>query len=83
MSDRTPSSSVLLDARELAAMCSVSKPSIWRWLAEGRLPEPIRLTSQCLRWRRRTGDPATGVEDWIEAGCPSLTKQQPLDDSGA
>ena len=58
--------SVLIDAAELARMLSVSKPTIWRWLSEGRLPEPIRLTSQCLRWKRDV------VLSWIEAGCPSI-----------
>ena len=56
--------SVLIDAAELARMLSVSKPTIWRWLSEGRLLEPIRLTAQCLRWRR------DAVLAWIDAGCP-------------
>lgn len=61
---KTETISALIDAKELAELLSVSKPSIWRWLSEGRLPEPIRLTAQCLRWRRDQ------VNDWIKAGCP-------------
>ena len=54
----------LIDAAELARRLSVSRASIWRWIADSRLPEPIRLTSQCLRWR------ADAITEWIERGCP-------------
>ncbi|MBC7815332.1 MAG: hypothetical protein IAG10_00365 [Planctomycetaceae bacterium] len=62
--------SALLDAAELARMLSVSKPTIWR--IRDKLPPCIALTSQCIRWRRRTGNPATGIEDWLDAGCPVI-----------
>lgn len=70
MRDASQVPSALIDAAELARMLSVSKPTIWR--IRDKLPPCIALTSQCIRWRRRTGNPATGVEDWIDAGCPSL-----------
>ena len=56
--------SLLIDSGELARLLDVSKQSLWRWLEEGRLVEPIRFTSQSLRWRREV------VIAWIEAGCP-------------
>lgn len=68
----TNAASVLIDARELARMLSVSKPTIWRMKEAGKLPKEISLTAQCVRWRLRTGDAATGVLDWIDAGCPSI-----------
>lgn len=74
MRDATLIPSVLIDAAELARMLSASKPTIWRM--RDKLPPSIALTSQCIRWRRRTGNPATGVEDWIEAGCPSFATPQ-------
>ena len=61
--------SVLIDAAELARMLSVSKPSLWRWLSEKKILEPIRLSSQCLRWRRDS------VLAWIDAGCPPIDAQ--------
>ena len=67
--------SALIDAAELARLLSVSKPTIWRMRDAGKLPAEIALTSQCIRWRRHTGNPATGVEDWIDAGCPALNEQ--------
>ncbi len=68
--------SVLIDATELARMLAISKPSVWRWLSESRLPEPIRLTSQCLRWRR------DAVLEWIDAGCPAINEQRPASTNG-
>ena len=61
--------SLLIDAAELARMLSVSKPSIWRWMAEGKLPPPIRITAQCLRWNREA------VLTWITADCPAPTTE--------
>lgn len=63
MRDASLIPSVLIDARELSAMLSVSKPSIWRWKEAGKLPPAIALTSQCIRWRR------SDVEAWL-AGFP-------------
>ena len=60
----TARSSVMIDVRTLARdYLAVSVPTCWRMLASGRLIEPLRLTSQTLRWRR------ADVESWISAGC--------------
>ncbi len=72
MRDATLLPPALIDAAEFARLLSVSKPTIWRMRDDDKLPSAIALTSQCIRWRRRTGNPVTGVEDWIDAGCPSL-----------
>lgn len=68
--------SVLIDAAELARMLAVSKPTIWRMKEANKLPKEIALSAQCVRWRLRTGDPTTGVLDWIDIGCPPLNEQQ-------
>lgn len=57
--------SALLDASELARLLCISKATLWRLRENGKLPPPIALTSQCLRWRR------DDVEAWIARGCPS------------
>ena len=54
----------LIDARELARLLSVSKPTVLRMRDDGKLPPSISLTSQCVRWRR------SAVLTWIDAGCP-------------
>ena len=70
----TTPASLLIDAAELARMLSVSKPTIWRMLSAQRAPEPLRLTAQCLRWRR------SDVEAWLAAGCPA--QQRPTGTNG-
>lgn len=37
--------------RDLADRYAVSRASIWRWSASGRLPRPIQLSPGCTRWR--------------------------------
>ena len=66
ISPASPRESVLIDAAEFARMLSVSKPTLWRMLSAQQINEPIRLTSQVLRWRRDS------VLAWINAGCPPL-----------
>lgn len=56
---------VLIDARELARMLSVSVPTVWRMRQSLRIPEPLKLTSQTVRWRR------SDIDSWLAAGCSS------------
>ena len=66
MRDASLVPSALIDARELAAMLAISVPTVWRMRESGRLPEPLRLTAQCVRWRR------ADIDSWLTAGCPSI-----------
>jgi predicted DNA-binding transcriptional regulator AlpA len=55
---------LLVDAREAAALCGVSRA---HWLAlnsSGRVPMPVRLGRRVL-W------PVAELTAWIEAGCPA------------
>jgi len=63
---------LLLTAKDIAALCGVSVRTVWEWRAAGRLPAPIRL-GRLIRWRRKD------IEDWIEAGCPDMSKADRLD----
>jgi prophage regulatory protein len=40
-----------LSDRQTAGRYSVSRPTIWRWVGEGRFPKPIKLSPGCSRWR--------------------------------
>jgi len=35
----------------LAKYFEVSRATIWRWTQEGRLPQPIKLSPGCTRWK--------------------------------
>lgn len=36
---------------QLAEFFGVSRATIWRWTKEGRLPQPVRISAGCTRWR--------------------------------
>ena len=38
-------------ARELAQIFRIDIRTLRRWVATGKIPEPIRYSRQCLRWR--------------------------------
>ena len=39
-----------VDVKVVALMTGRSIPSVWRDVAQGRLPQPRRLTPRCSRW---------------------------------
>jgi len=45
------SSTTYLSIRDVARRYSISRRSVWRWTSRGLLPQPYRLTEQCVRWR--------------------------------
>ena len=51
--DKIPKSSPSIYAqdKDLASRYSVTRGTIWRWAAEGRIPQPLKLTPGCARWR--------------------------------
>ncbi len=62
-----------IDIFELMDCLRVSRTTIKRWNSNGSMPEGIRIGPRLVRWERAV------IEEWIEAGCPSLgtaTKRQ-------
>ena len=59
----------LIDVVELAKITALSKPTLWRNNEHGIIPRGRKI-GRSVRWVLRTGDPMTGILDWIEAGCP-------------
>lgn len=41
-----------LSDRQVAAIFSVSRSTVWRWAHDGHLPRPRKIGPQCVRWRR-------------------------------
>jgi len=64
----------LMDVQAVAALLSVSTRTVRRLADSGQMPRPVKLGS-LVRWRAETGDPFTGVRDWIDAGCPSCRRR--------
>ena len=44
-------SAKLLTARETAKVLAISKRQLWRLVATGVLPKPVRLARRTTRWR--------------------------------
>jgi predicted DNA-binding transcriptional regulator AlpA len=61
----------LVDIKTVARMCDCSPSTIRRLADSGHMPKPLKV-HRLSRWRLRTGDARTGVDDWIDAGCPSV-----------
>lgn len=58
------STSLLIDAEQLAIILGISVRSVWRYHRAKRIPAPVRLCGT-VRWRRAE------IIQWINDGCPS------------
>jgi prophage regulatory protein len=56
----SPSHDRILRPRELAGYVGLSLATLWRLRRAGSLPEPIRLSANCVGWRTST------VDAWLE-----------------
>ena len=56
--------SLLVDAKTLGGILSVSVATIWRMDASGKMPNSVRPSPGVKRWRRQE------IQEWIGAGCP-------------
>jgi excisionase family DNA binding protein len=54
----------LLSVGDVAGKLRVSSRQIWKMLASGRIPAPVRL-GRSVRFR------AADIARWVELGCPS------------
>lgn len=54
---------IALTSVELADLLGISRAHVWRLLAGGKLPQPVRL-GRSVRWDRWT------IEEWMAAGAP-------------
>ena len=68
LTDGLPAS--MTDVGGVAALILCSSRHFRRMVDAGLAPRPVHC-GRLVRWRLRTGNPMTGVLDWIEAGCPS------------
>lgn len=42
----------LLKAKEAANLLQISVPTLWRWVAAGTIPKPIKFGNSNSRWPR-------------------------------
>lgn len=75
MQDGVTVTPALYDIVQVSKLGLGSTRHIRRLADSGRMPAPIKLGA-ILRWRVETGDPMTGIRDWIMAGCPDCRQQR-------
>lgn len=66
----------LLKDSEVARRLGVSRRQVWKLLAAGKLPEPVRVGGS-VRWRE------ADIDAWIEAGCPANRTAPTMETAGA
>ena len=50
----------LLSANDVAARLGISRSTVWRFVAAGKLPQPIKISERCSRWK------STDLANFIE-----------------
>lgn len=51
----------LILLNEVAAMVTVSRSTLWRWIKQGIFPTPIKLGPRRIAWRR------SDVNAWLDS----------------
>jgi excisionase family DNA binding protein len=59
----------MIGVKQLAELLGVSGRQVYRMVADGLMPPPVRLGG-CLRWD------LVAIEQWIECGCPKASNPQ-------
>lgn len=54
----------LLNVSDVAGKLRISSRQVWKLLASGRIPDPVRV-GRSVRFR------AADIERWVQLGCPS------------
>ncbi len=49
----------LLRMAQVTAMLGISRATIYRYVASGKMPKPIKLSARCVAWK------ASVISDWL------------------
>ena len=52
---------VLLTRQQVEKMLGIRRSTVYKLMRQGKLPEPIQITTGCVRWRKAE------LEDWINS----------------
>ncbi|WP_411706045.1 helix-turn-helix transcriptional regulator [Edaphovirga cremea] len=51
----------LLSITQVCTLINRDRRSLWRWVIEGRFPQPLRLNGRTLGWKQET------YQEWLES----------------
>ncbi len=57
--------------KQIAARYGVSRSTTWRWVRQGKFPQPVQLSKGTTRWREST------VLEWEQRGLHATSNQPP------
>ncbi len=63
------SSTTLIDVKVVAGMLDLSQRTVWRMIADRRIPQPLRVGTRTVRWQ------LSQIHRWIEMGCQSCEQE--------
>jgi predicted DNA-binding transcriptional regulator AlpA len=63
---------LLLNSVQFGRLLSVSKDTIKRMDASGKIPAPIRFSKGTVRWRYKE------LQAWCDAGCPNRKRWEAI-----
>lgn len=49
----------LIRMEALLKKLSISRTTVWRWVKQGHLPQPLRIGPNCVAW------PESQIDEWI------------------
>jgi predicted DNA-binding transcriptional regulator AlpA len=61
----------LIKAKDVMDMLSISRTTLWRWVNNGAIPEPVRIAGSS-RWH------LSGIKKMIEPPKPTVRKRKRL-----
>lgn len=61
--------STLLNSQEVCEYLKISKATLWRYVASGKIPQPKRLSRSILLWNKSTLDESLGLIDEVKGGA--------------
>ena len=73
--ERDTVTNALLNIQQVAEVLGISARTVRRLADRGAMPRPVKLGA-LLRWPAETGDPMTGIHDWIASRCPDCRSQR-------
>ncbi len=62
---KPPDATLLLNSKEAARLLRMSTRNLYKLLASGRIPPPVRI-GRAVRWNYQQ------IEAWVAKGCPSV-----------